>query len=110
MCVSALGLKNIINPNVLDIYILYNNGSKKQYNPDTVLEIISQACQDTKDVSKAEQLYSKIESSLFNGMTESELNKVIIDSSLYYLAFDRDYESISAHLTKTLGTHSQMKH
>ncbi len=99
MCVSALGLKSIINPNTLDIYIIDHAGNKKQYNPDKVLKTIAEACQDIEDSSKAEQLYSKIESSLYNGMTVEELNQVILASSAYYLTFDRDFESITNHLT-----------
>lgn len=95
MCVSALGLKNIGN-STLNISITKSDGSRQQYNPDLVKGILAQAAENIPNAEeKIIELYAKIESFLFNGITTYQISEVIKKTTYQYSFVDSDYETIA---------------
>ena len=102
MCISALGLKGISNPFSHDIEVVGENGVKKQYDPKFVLGMIDSSYQDLSDPWKIEQLYSRIEASIFGGISENEIIKKTLDAASFYAEYDREFEVVSSKLNKKL--------
>lgn len=95
MCVSALGLKNIGN-STLNISITKSDGSRQAYNPDLVIGMLAQAAQNIPNAEeKIGELYAKIESFLFNGITTVQIREVIKKTTYQYSFVDSDYEVIA---------------
>ncbi len=91
MCVSALGLQSLINPEALDIMVVGKDGKKRPFEPQDILETISMICSTMSD-SKAELLYSRVEYSIFGGMTNDQLKRVVIKCAKYLAEFDSEFE------------------
>ncbi|HVZ11925.1 MAG TPA: hypothetical protein VG965_02755 [Patescibacteria group bacterium] len=97
MCVSALGMKTLINPRAQEIAITGSNGVKKNFDPKALLKIINVACADL-DSKKTELLYSRVEYSIFGGMSEEELKDLTINSSKYLEPFYPEFAPVSKKL------------
>ena len=97
MCVSALGMKTLVNPRALEIMIRDQKGMKKPFDPKALLKIINTACEDL-DSDKTELLYSKVEYSIFGGMSEEELKKLTINSAKYYEEFYPEFGGVAKKL------------
>ena len=103
MCISALGLKSLVDPRSREITILDKDGNKKNFDPDRVLELINTVCSDIADDSKVKALYSRIEYSIFGGMTDNQLKKSIINAARFYARFDDDFRGVAQKLVKELN-------
>lgn len=102
MCVSALGLQSIVDMRSREIEIVDKNGNKTLFEPNRVLELISLVCNDIDDDSKAEALYSRIEYSIFGGMTDNQLKMAIINAAEFYSQFDQDFIKVTKKLNSKL--------
>lgn len=91
MCVSALGLQTLINPKALDIMVIGKDGKKKPFEPQDILETISMICSTMSD-TKAELLYSRVEYSIFGGMTNDQLKRLVIKCAKYLAEFDNEFD------------------
>lgn len=95
MCVSALGLKNIGN-STLNISVVKSDGTKQAYNPDLVKGMLDKAAENIPNAEeKISELYAKIESFLFNGITTVQIREVIKKTTYQYSFVDSDYEVIA---------------
>ena len=102
MCISALGLKNISNPFSHDIPVTSEDGSTKIYDSRFVLQMIDKACEDLSEPWKIEQLYSRIEASIYGGITENEIRKLTLDTASFYALYDKEFVIVSKKLSKKI--------
>ena len=103
MCISALGLKGISNPFSHDIQVLGEDGVKKTFNPKFVLNMIENSCQDLTEPWKIEQLYSRIEATIYGGITENEIIKITLDTASFYAKYDPEFKVVSKKLSRQLS-------
>lgn len=106
MCVSALGMKTLVNSRALEIMVVDKKGVKKPFDPQAILKIINTACEDL-DSEKTELLYSKVEYSIFGGMSEEELAKLVINSAKYYSEFYEGFDSVEKKLQSIFNVSSE---
>ncbi len=102
MCISAIGLKTLVDPRSSEIEIIDKNGKKKPFDPDRILELISTVCRDINDDSKAKALYSRVEYSIFGGMSDNQLKCAIINAARFYSEFDHDFVKVAEKLVVKL--------
>ena len=110
MCISALGLKGISNPFSHDIQIIGDNGKKKFFDPKFVLKLIDSACEDLSDPWKIEQLYSRVEASIYGGISESEIKKIVLECASFYAKYDREFETVNLKLKSKIGPIEKVHH
>lgn len=103
MCISAIGLKTLVDPRSREIMVFDKNGDKSYFDPERLLELINLVCRDIADDSKLEALYSRIEYSIYGGMTDYELKTSIINAAKFYARFDNDFRGIAEKLVKRLN-------
>lgn len=103
MCISALGLKTLVDPRSREITIVDKHGSINNFDPDRILELINVVCSDIADDSKVKALYSRIEYSIFGGMTDNQLKKSIINAARFYARFDDDFRGVAKKLVRELN-------
>ncbi len=102
MCISALGLKGISNPFSSNIPVFSEDGTLKSYDSKFVLSMIDKACEDLSDPWKIEQLYSRIEASIYGGITENQIIKLTLDAAAFYALYDKEFVIVSDKLEKKL--------
>ncbi|HVZ67551.1 MAG TPA: hypothetical protein VG917_04805 [Patescibacteria group bacterium] len=102
MCISALGLKGISNPFSNNIPVFSEDGTLKNYDSKFVLRMIDKACEDLSEPWKIEQLYSRIEASIYGGITENQIIKLTLDTADFYALYDEEFIVVSAKLKKKL--------
>lgn len=104
MCISALGLKGISNPFSHNIPVFSEDGTLKNYDSKFVLQMIDKACEDLSEPWKIEQLYSRIEASIYGGITENEIIKLVLDTSDFYALYDKEFVIVSKKLKSKLSS------
>ncbi|HVT01228.1 MAG TPA: hypothetical protein VHE53_03270 [Patescibacteria group bacterium] len=102
MCISALGLKGISNPISNGIPVFSEDGKLKNYDSKFVLQMIDKACEDLSEPWKIEQLYSRIEASIYGGITENQIIKLTLDTADFYALYDKEFIVVSNKLKKKL--------
>lgn len=113
MCISVLGLKNIVTMNIT---VAKRDGTKEAYNANLINQALERASENLTDpVSKVMQVASETELTLFDGITTEQLDQALINTAVQNIKDDPEFDTIASRLflkliyKKVLGDFSTEK-